>query len=155
MSDERVQLLTQPNGGVSRARNVGIAAARGELIAFLDADDVWQPAKLERQRETLRARPEAGLCFATAHVVDDEGVPHRVSVLPAGTSFGKRAVISGEPHAVDVVADTALDLFVLTPEAMRELERRSPRTAIALLRTMFTQLRAAPEPRPVEDAPTS
>jgi len=80
---------------------------------------------------------------ATADQVDEQGVPHRVAVLPAGTSFGKRAVISGEPHAMDVHADTDLALFVLTPAAMRELERRSPRTAIALLRTMFTQQRAS------------
>ena len=78
---------------------------------------------------------------------------HRVAVLPAGTSFGKRAVISGEAHATDVRADTPLDLFVLTPEGMRELERRSPRTAIALLRTMFTQQRAVAEQRPAEDVP--
>jgi glutaminase len=102
----------------------------------------------------------AGIFFivsgqASADLTDEHGVAHRVAVLPAGTSFGKRAVISGEPHATDVCADTELDLFVLTPEAMRELERRSPRTAIALLRTMFTQQRAAPEPRPVEDVPAS
>ena len=81
------------------------------------------------------------------------GEEHRVAVLPAGTSFGKRAVISGEPHAVDVHADTELDLFVLTPQAMRELERRSPRTAIALLRTMFTQQRASSADRAPEDVP--
>jgi glutaminase len=80
---------------------------------------------------------------ATADQTDEQGASHRMAVLPAGTSFGKRAVISGEPHAIDVHADTELDLFVLTPAAMRELERRSPRTAIALLRTMFTQQRAS------------
>ena len=117
------------------------------------------PAARAPQRRRGRAdrRPPAtsrpGIFFivsgqATADVTDDEGTVHRVAVLPAGTSFGKRAVISGEPHATDVRADTDLDLFVLTPAAMRELERRSPRTAIALLRTMFTQQRAAPEPRP-------
>jgi hypothetical protein len=52
-----------------------------------------------------------------------------------------------------VHADTDLELFVLTPEAMRELERRSPRTAIALLRTMFVQQRTTPEPRPAEELP--
>ena len=57
--------------------------------------------------------------------------------------------------AIAVRADTDLDLFVLTPAAMRELERHSPRTAIALLRTMFTQQRAAPEPRAPEEAPLS
>jgi len=99
--------------------------------------------------------PAAGIFFivsgqATADVIDADGVSHRVAVLPAGTSFGKRAVISGEPHATDVHADTPLDLFVLTPEGMRELERRSPRTAIALLRTMFAQQRSATEQRPAE-----
>ena len=100
----------------------------------------------------------AGIFFivsgqATADQTDEHGVPHRMAVLRAGTSFGKRAVISGEPHAIDVHADTALDLFVLTPDAMRELERRSPRTAIALLRTMFTQQRASAAERTApEDA---
>src|SRR5215210_476209 len=100
----------------------------------------------------------AGIFFivsgqATADVTDADGVVHRVAVLPAGTSFGKRAVISGEPHATDVHEDTPLDLFVLTPEGMRELERRSPRTAIALLRTMFAQQRSTAEQRPAEDLP--
>ena len=86
----------------------------------------------------------AGIFFiVSGQATAGAGDEHRVAVLPAGTSFGKRAVIADEPHAVDVVADTDLDLFVLTPAAMRELERRSPRTAIALLRTMFTQERAS------------
>jgi glutaminase len=102
------------------------------------------------ERMVAAGDPPQGIFFivsgqATADVIDADGEPHRVAVLPAGTSFGKRAVISGEPHAVDVLADTDLDLFVLTPDAMRELERRSPRTAIALLRTMFTQERAYAE----------
>jgi len=105
----------------------------------------------------MRGQP-AGVFFivsgqATADQTDELGVSHRMAVLPAGTSFGKRAVISGEPHAMDVHADTELDLFVLTPAAMRELERRSPRTAIALLRTMFTQQRASSAERTApEDA---
>src|SRR4051812_43501624 len=89
--------------------------------------------------------PQGIFFIVSGQATAGEDEAHRVAVLPAGTSFGKRAVISDEPHAVDVVADTRLDLFVLTPGAMRELERRSPRTAIALLRTMFAQERSTPE----------
>lgn len=58
----RIKLISIPNGGVSNARNVGIRASIGELIAFLDADDVWEPEKLRLQVEALQAFPEAGLC---------------------------------------------------------------------------------------------
>ena len=55
--DPRVRVLSQANGGVSSARNHAIAEARGAFIAPLDADDIWDPAKLERQ---LRRMHEAG-----------------------------------------------------------------------------------------------
>jgi glycosyltransferase involved in cell wall biosynthesis len=63
---ERVRLLRHPdngNHGMSATRNVGIAAARGEFIAFLDADDVWLPAKLSEQVHLFDSHPKAALVY--------------------------------------------------------------------------------------------
>ncbi|MEZ5567990.1 MAG: glycosyltransferase family A protein [Halioglobus sp.] len=53
-----VTLLRQANSGSGAARNRGVAAATGELLAFLDADDLWAPDKLQRQTACFEARPE-------------------------------------------------------------------------------------------------
>jgi glycosyltransferase involved in cell wall biosynthesis len=61
---ECVRLHRQPNGGAASARNRGIELATGNLIAFLDADDYWEPHKLERQLSILERHPEVGLVAA-------------------------------------------------------------------------------------------
>lgn len=68
---DRVRAIRQPNSGVSRARNAGIASARGEFIAFLDQDDWWQPAKLERQAESVLSDAEIGLVHTDAAHFDE------------------------------------------------------------------------------------
>jgi glycosyltransferase involved in cell wall biosynthesis len=57
---ERVRLLRQAAAGVGPARNAGIAVARGEMIAFCDHDDVWEPRKVARQVDALAADPGLG-----------------------------------------------------------------------------------------------
>jgi glycosyltransferase involved in cell wall biosynthesis len=64
--------LQQPNQGVSAARNAGVAAARGEWIAFLDADDTWFAHKLARQLECLRESPEADFIFSNYYIWDGQ-----------------------------------------------------------------------------------
>src|SRR5947207_2336490 len=56
---DRITYLRQEPGGPSVARNRGILQAKGELIAFLDADDLWRPAKLTRQVEYMKHHPDA------------------------------------------------------------------------------------------------
>ena len=59
---ERVRYLHQPNSGHGAARNLGLSVARGELVAFLDADDLWHPEKIARQVACLRERPNVDAC---------------------------------------------------------------------------------------------
>jgi GT2 family glycosyltransferase len=69
---ERIKYIAKPNGGVSSARNRGVQEATGDCIAFLDADDVWHPRKLEIQLAILEAHPEMAMlgtrsfCWPTA-----------------------------------------------------------------------------------------
>lgn len=56
-----VRLVQQPNQGAGASRNRGIRETSGELLAFLDGDDLWLPQKLERQLAYLAAHPEAAL----------------------------------------------------------------------------------------------
>jgi glycosyltransferase involved in cell wall biosynthesis len=66
----QARLVSQPRGGVSAARNAGVREARGRLIAFLDADDTWQPTKLERQLSALNAAAGNGGVLCGLEVVD-------------------------------------------------------------------------------------
>lgn len=70
---ELIELISVENSGVSRARNIGIKASKADYIAFLDADDIWEPGKLEAQLRQLRRKPEAGVCYAGSQLIDDAG----------------------------------------------------------------------------------
>jgi len=59
---DRITVLFQPNAGVSAARNRGIQAASGDLIALLDSDDYWLPEKLAAQVDFFKATPQALIC---------------------------------------------------------------------------------------------
>lgn len=60
--DDKIRRIRQANRGVSAARNLGVQKARGELIAFLDSDDLWKPEKLARQVAFFDRHPDAMIC---------------------------------------------------------------------------------------------
>jgi glycosyltransferase involved in cell wall biosynthesis len=70
--DPRIRVISQPNAGLSAARNAGIAAGRAELVAFLDADDLWLPTYLEVAANVLEAEPAAGWAYTDAWALDTE-----------------------------------------------------------------------------------
>lgn len=83
--DNRIQLILMPeNQGAGSARNKGIDVANGRYIAFLDADDVWLPAKLEKQIAFMQSK-NIGISFTSYRFINSEGSDIRGGVNAANT----------------------------------------------------------------------
>jgi glycosyltransferase involved in cell wall biosynthesis len=83
-ADSRVTLLRRPHAGIAATVNAGVAAARGELIAFLDADDRWLPEKTALQHAALERDPGLMMIFGHGRRFLDTGSAERViDVRPA------------------------------------------------------------------------
>jgi glycosyltransferase involved in cell wall biosynthesis len=86
-ADPRVQYIKQPNSGVSVARNKGFSHSKGELVAFLDADDVWLPQNLEKKVALFAQEEALGLVHSDLAVIDSN------SQLTGATKSGKEGHI--------------------------------------------------------------
>ena len=97
--DSRVTLIAQENAGVAAARNAGWQSARSAFIAFVDADDLWAPSKIERQLDViLSGGPRVGLVYTWWALIDEH---NRI-----------RCKIQGRDIAGDVLEHTLMGNFV-------------------------------------------
>ena len=69
----KIKTILQQNQGVSAARNNGLTESKGEFIAFLDADDVWLPQKIEKQIERFLSDDLLGLVHVGVEDIDADG----------------------------------------------------------------------------------
>ena len=83
LSPINYKLIRQANSGVSAARNTGVAASTGDYVAFLDADDWWEPTYLERMTQLIIDYPDAGL-YACNYVYYKPGKTHVALNIPTG-----------------------------------------------------------------------
>jgi glycosyltransferase involved in cell wall biosynthesis len=103
---DKLIYFRQENGGPAKARNFGIKKSRGKFIAFLDADDIWLPLKLERQIDAFKKNPELGMVATDNSLFDEKGVYRK--------SVGKKDyLLKG-----DIVRNILIHSGVVTPTVM-------------------------------------
>lgn len=86
-TDGRIQTFTYENAGPQQSRNRGIEQARGQYLAFLDADDLWTPDKLKLQLRALETRPSASVAYSWGDEIDQH---NKI------TRHGQRCTFEGE-----------------------------------------------------------
>jgi len=106
--------LEKHHGLACPGRNVGIRAARGKYIAFLDVDDIWLPDKLETQVRALEQAPDAGLAYCHYIKVDDslDADPDQRRVLPARDGYARGMIVRnliGAPSCVLARRDVLIE----------------------------------------------
>jgi glycosyltransferase involved in cell wall biosynthesis len=87
--DPRLIFIRQENRGRSHARNAALNIAQGELVAFLDSDDLYLPGKLEMQVAYMERHPEAGMIYTSARCIDQHGadLPARYRATHSGKIY--------------------------------------------------------------------
>lgn len=106
VQDERIRLVQQPsNMGAARARNRGLQEAQGRYIAYLDADDLWVPEKLEKELHFMEEK-EAAFAFTGYEFADAQGVgTGKVVRVPATLSY-RQALSNTTIFTTTVMFDT-------------------------------------------------
>ncbi len=111
-SDPRLRFFQQPNGGLNAARNAGIREGKGDYIGLLDADDLWEPTKLEKHVAHLDANPDIGLSFSGSWMMDLDDKPTGMMQSPQVTNITSVDLVCRNPvgnGSTPLLRRTALD----------------------------------------------
>ena len=134
--DPRVRILKQStNGGAAKARNRSLKESSGRYVAYLDADDIWKPSKLEKQVQFMQER-KCGFSCTSYEVIDDSGKPlnKEVHMLPKVDYIG--FLTNNLLQTVGIMVDTKIvnkELLVM-PDIRR---RQDAATWLQVLKAGF------------------
>jgi len=102
-ADPRVRVITRPNTGVARARNDGMAVARGRYIAAMDSDDFALPERLSQQVEYMEAHPDCVAVGAAVRIVGPDFLPLQDELKPQDhETIDAKTLWVGPPRGVQV-----------------------------------------------------
>ena len=111
LSPINYKLIRQANAGVAAARNNGVAQANGDYLAFLDADDWWEPTYLESMAQLIEDYPDAGL-YASNYVYYKPGKTHVALNIPTGyINYPKVYYESGAMPVTSITAIISRKVF--------------------------------------------
>lgn len=119
--DPRVKIFVQDvNGGAAKARNRAMQTGTGRFVAYLDADDIWKPNKLERQVAFMKMK-KCGFSCTSYEVIDDDGRPKNkyIHMLPKVNYTG--FLTNNLLQTVGIMVDTSIvdKKYLIMPDLRR------------------------------------
>jgi len=139
---DRVRYVWQPNAGPAAARNLGISVVQGELVAFLDQDDLWHPEKLERQ--TARFVPGLNLDACVTHV-QPFWIPELRHAASQSRDHRLTRAVPGYLTGTLLARPSLFETGILSPHLThKRFERTAASCDVSLVAPRPVQLRMAP-----------
>lgn len=115
----KVRVIHQANRGLAGARNTGIAASKGSVIGFCDADDLWEPEKLALHVAHLEANHQVGVSFSGSALIDDDSALTGQAQRPRLSNIDTRHIFKRNPignGSAPVIRRDVFDAIAFRPD---------------------------------------